>query len=298
MNNIDYITGQLARGGNKRLESYVINRIWSRLNDISIKIITQQCIILDNHRALSDLYFPQLGVHIEVDEGHHENQKIQDEIRERDIINATNHKILRIKVYNVSLEEIHRQADDIISQLRSLIHQRRNAGVYVPWDIESEFNPETYIKMGFMDAKESVAFRNIYEACNCFGHNYKGLQRGFTSHGCEDDCQLWFPSLFRHKKWDNSVNADESEIYERPVTPIKWDGRKIDSVEDYFKIFPLNPKRIKKRIVFAYAKDNLGKVLYRFKGVYKYDAVRTLERKTHTVYRRIATWVRTYPTPL
>lgn len=297
MNNIDYITGQLARGGKKRIESYVINRIWNQLDDISIKIITQQCIILNKRRALSDLYFPQIGIHVEVDEGHHENQKIQDATRERDIINATSHKILRIRVYDVDLEEIHRQVNVVIFEIRSLIEKQKKIGVFVPWDIESEFNPETYIKTGYIDSKKSVAFRSIYEACNCFGHNYKGLQRGFTSHGREDDCELWFPSLFRHKKWDNSVNADESEIYERPVIPIKWDGQKINSIEDYFKLFPLNPKRINKRIVFAYAKDNLGKVLYRFKGVYQYDAVRTLERKTHTVYRRIATRVRTYPMP-
>jgi len=35
-----------------------------------------------------------------------------------------------------------------------------------------------YIEIGYIDVNDDVAFRRIFEACNIFGHNYKGFQRG------------------------------------------------------------------------------------------------------------------------
>lgn len=83
---------------NKKYEAYVVTRIIHLLNDFTIKFATQQYVTRPEGRALTDLYFPQFNLHIEVDEGHHFNSAniAADKLREADIINATGHQIIRI----------------------------------------------------------------------------------------------------------------------------------------------------------------------------------------------------------
>ena len=121
----EYITRSLNKIRHKKYESYVINRIVHQLNDFTLKFITQQYVKRsDNKIALTDLYFPQLGIHVEIDEGHHFEktdsitrkfeyvddftnsnphyvitQTYEDKFREEDIISITGHEILRINVY-------------------------------------------------------------------------------------------------------------------------------------------------------------------------------------------------------
>ncbi|HFF4823898.1 TPA: AbaSI family restriction endonuclease, partial [Acinetobacter baumannii] len=113
----DYVIRQLGRTKNKRYETYVVSRIIHLLNDFTLKFVTQQFVRLSNKKiALTDLYFPQLGIHIEVDEEHHflRNSKMEyslnqideplysishtesDAMREEDIISITGHKIFRV----------------------------------------------------------------------------------------------------------------------------------------------------------------------------------------------------------
>lgn len=68
------------------------------INDLDIKFITQQHVTRAEGRALTDLFFPQLALHIEVDESHHEYNIDNDKVREADIVNATGHKFERINV--------------------------------------------------------------------------------------------------------------------------------------------------------------------------------------------------------
>jgi very-short-patch-repair endonuclease len=53
------------------------------------------------------MFFPQLGIHIEIDEGHHRNPKVsaRDGVRDADIIDATGHEVIRIDV-TCSIEQI------------------------------------------------------------------------------------------------------------------------------------------------------------------------------------------------
>ena len=71
MDKKEYIIRQLGRTKNKKYETYVVTRIIHLLNDFTIKFVTQQYVTRPEGRALTDLYFPQFGVHIEVDEVHH-----------------------------------------------------------------------------------------------------------------------------------------------------------------------------------------------------------------------------------
>ncbi len=71
MNRTEFILRQISKTNKKSYENYVVTRIWHLLNDLNIKIVTQQHVTRPAGRALTDLYFPQIKLHVEIDEGHH-----------------------------------------------------------------------------------------------------------------------------------------------------------------------------------------------------------------------------------
>lgn len=130
INKLDYFTRQLSRARRKRFEYYVVSRIWHTLDDLSIKFVTQQYVVRPNGRALTDMYFPQFGLHIEVDETFHLNQEYQDKLREADIINATEHRIERVD----TTKEIG-SINERISEIVNLIKFKKSNIDFIPWDI-------------------------------------------------------------------------------------------------------------------------------------------------------------------
>lgn len=282
MDKKEYIIRQLGRTKNKKYEAYVVSRIIHTLDDFNIKFVTQQYVMRPEGRALTDLFFPQFGLHIEVDEGQHfvyDNIKA-DKIREADIVNTTGHEILRVDVTK-SLEDINNKIADIVQRIKKL----KNQSSFVPWDIDLEFSPETYIKLGYIDVSDNVAFKTIKDACNCFGHHYSGYQRAGASHP-DSEIMLWFPKLFPNGEWDNKISDDEEEIIEKHEDAEKAKVHVLSHLTD---------KKLKhKRIVFAKVKDNLGDTLYRFRGLYKLDTQESNE-STGLVWKRIERKVQTYP---
>lgn len=281
MNKTNYIIRQIAKSHGKKYENYVITRIWHLLNNTNIKIVTQQHISRPEGRALTDLYFPQIDLHVEIDEGQHFTKHGQqvagDIVREADIINATGHQIERIKVSEQTIEQINAQIDIVLSHIRRKI----DTNLKFFWDIDAEYNPETYIKKGFISTFDNVGFKTIADACNCFGHSYDGFQRGFTKHKMEDR-MLWFPKLYKNEQWNNSINENETRISESRVSePFKHVN---DSI--------FNENMLKERLVFAHAKNNLGETLYRFKGIFKLNPEASNE--TTIIYDRIETEAKTY----
>jgi very-short-patch-repair endonuclease len=282
MDKKEYIIRQLGRTKNKKYEAYVVTRIIHLLNDFSIKFVTQQYVTRPEGRALTDLYFPLFGFHIEVDEGQHFNQaNIEaDEIREADIINATGHEILRIDVTK-SFDDINTQIDTAVNKIKSM----RQESSFIPWDIDAEFDSATYIKRGYIDIKDNVAFKTIKDACNCFGHNYTGYQRAGAAHP-DHNIMLWFPKLFPNGEWDNQISSDEEVITERNEDDKKAKQHVSSHVNN-------KEKHKHQRIVFAKVRGNLGDVLYRFRGQYQLD-VKDSNEKTGLIWRRIKTRVKTY----
>ncbi len=281
MNKLDFISRQFSRAENKRFEHYVVTRIWHLLNDLSIKFITQQYVSRPEGRALTDMFFPQLQIHIEIDEGHHKNQIDWDKWREADIINATGHEIRRVDVTK-DIETINNVISQIIERVKA---KKSSIGDFEPWDINAELNPKTYINKGFIDLKDDCAFRTMVDAANCFGNDYKpmGIWTGGAKHPKEIGKHIWFPKLYKNGKWNNSISNDETEIREICEFP-ETASSHIDSVLK---------KGIYKRIVFARVKSPLGDIMYRFKG--EYELVR---EKTNYVdglmWRRISERVNTY----
>lgn len=282
MDKKEYIIRQLGRTKNKKYESYVVTRIIHLLNDFSIKFVTQQYVTRPEGRALTDLFFPQFDLHIEVDEGQHFNHDNikADKIREADIINATGHEILRVDVTK-SIEDINNQIDSIVAKIKN----RRKVASFIPWDLDSEFNPETYINRGYIDVTDNVSFKTIKDACNCFGHNYNGYQNAGATHP-DPTIMLWFPKLFPNGEWDNQISDDEETIIERNEDNIKAKNHVLSHLND-----PQTHKH--KRIVFAKVVGNLGDILYRFRGLYELDT-KFSNSEIGLVWRRINKRVATF----
>lgn len=281
MNKLEFILKQLAKTNKKNFENYVITRIWHTLNDLDIKFVTQQYVIRENgNYALTDMFFPQFDLHVEVDEAHHEHTIQADAIREQDIIHSTGHEIIRVTVTD-RMEEIHEQVQAIVDKIKR--RKQEMGDRFLPWDPDKERSPQTYIDKGSIHLKDDVAFSRAFEACNCFGHDYRGLFKGGAKHPVEDNILIWFPRLYPNEDWDNSISSDGRIIREKHIDPIK--------AQEHIQ-YHIDSK-IHKRIVFAKVKGPLGDIMYRFKGAFQLDIEKTrAEGNLHWV--RYTDEVKTY----
>lgn len=276
MTELEYIIKQISKTNKKNFENYVVTRIWHGINHLDIKFTTQQYIRRPNGHALTDMYFPQFDLHIEADEPFHNKQIEIDLKREVDIIEATNHKILRIKISD-NLKSINDRIDKIISKIRELRTEKIKNGIFEPWDLKKEFDPEYHRKRGYLSVSENPAFRTILDASNCLGQNYKGVQRAWFKSKVYENHNLWFPKFYENNDWDNRISSDGKTIFEK----CKIDGRKDTHYYDLIN-------QPTKRIVFPRSIDNLGFVLYRFKGIFETDKERS-SPENGMVYKRIDT---------
>src|SRR5690606_2870558 len=114
MDVLTYNLNQLRRTYRKRYENYVVTRIFHRLNLPDLQFVTQQLVRRPTGIALTDLYLPQLKLHIEIDEPHHGNQTEADEKRTEDIIEATKKlDIVEAKGHRIERIRISDAGDDI-----------------------------------------------------------------------------------------------------------------------------------------------------------------------------------------
>lgn len=97
---LDYISRVLQRTSRKRIEHYVISRIWHLLDNYDLKMTPQQYVSRElSQYALTDIYFPQIGFHIEVNEpAHYENEDrvSRDLKRQQEIETNTGHQVFVI----------------------------------------------------------------------------------------------------------------------------------------------------------------------------------------------------------
>ena len=260
MTELEYIIKQISKTNKKNFENYVVTRIWHGINKTDVKFTTQQFVNRPNGHALTDMFFPQFNLHIEIDEPFHNKQKELDLNRESDIIEATNHKIERVKITD-DINFINKQIDNIIKGISTLRTKSIDENTFEPWDLEKEFNPEYHREKGYLDTKENPAFKTISHACNCLGQNYKdGSQRSYVKSKAYENHNIWFPKFYNNDKWDNWISDDGLTIMEKCKTKSK-------QKEHFDSLMNSNVNRI----VFPRSKDNLGFTLYRFKGIFKTD---------------------------
>lgn len=280
MDKLEFLIRQIAKTNKKNYENYVVTRIWHRLNNLDIKFVTQQYVAKsDGSYALTDMFFPQINLHVEVDEPHHHKQIDQDELRERDIVNVTQHQIERIDV-SQGIEAIHDRIEELVTLIAEKVKECGER--FVPWDLHKEINPQTYIDLGYIDVDDNVAFERIVDAVNCFGYNHKGFQKAGIKHPFDKDTFLWFPKLYPNGSWINRLSPDERVITERPVDPVES--------KEHLNKYLAHPEV---RIVFARVKGLLGDTMYRFKGMFNLDSLDSIKQQC-LVWRKVSDRVKTY----
>ncbi|OOV29497.1 hypothetical protein BXU11_06330 [Flavobacterium sp. LM5] len=276
MTELDYVIKQLSKTNKKNYENYVVTRIWHGLSSLDVKFITQQYVRRPEGYALTDMYFPQFDLHIEIDEPAHLNQEELDRNRELDIINSTNHTFERIAINN-NIRVINEKTDKIIDHIKKLREDSIQNDSFVPWDLKKEFNPDFHREKGYLDINENPVFRTILDASNCLGQNYKGVQRGWFKSKLYENHNLWFPKFYENANWDNKMIEEGKTIVEK----CKIEDRK----ESHYKNLIDSPV---KRIVFPRSIDNLGFILYKFIGIFETDKERS-NPENGMFYKRINT---------
>src|SRR5690606_25926393 len=140
---LDYISRLLQRTSSKRIEHYVISRIWHLLDNYDVKMTPQQYVSRELAQyALTDIYFPQIGLHVEVNEpAHYESEdKINRDLkRQKEIEINTGHKVFVIDCRQ-DIIGIHSQIDRLVSQINSEVKAQITKGKFKPWKPENEHN--------------------------------------------------------------------------------------------------------------------------------------------------------------
>ncbi|MGL4675821.1 MAG: AbaSI family restriction endonuclease [Wohlfahrtiimonas sp.] len=292
MTQLDYISCILNKMRHKKYECYVLSRFWHRLDDLTIEISPQQYIARENGFALADLYLPQFNLVIEVDESHHMSLKnlSADQVREKDIIKATNAEIYRIPIYSIdhdserikqkSIDEVNHIIEDLVHYVKS---RKNSMQDFKAWDMNKKHDTDYYIQKGNINLEDGCAFRRIVDALNCFGKQYNGWQRGGAKHSQEVGKLIWFPKLYVNNEWQNSLNIEEDIIVEKAIDVIK----RAEHVDKHLA------DNVDYRVVFAHGKNVLGETLYRFKGEFELNRNQSNHRDG-LIWERVSSQVKTY----
>lgn len=283
---LDYMIRLFWSIRNKPFESYVIQRIWHRLDDERVYFVTQQYFSRQKTYALADLYLPQLNLIIEVDEPYHSQnaQQKKDCERTRDIQQACGAEIRRISMCKVvdgkavccSLAEVNCQIDTLVVEIKQRINGMGCA--FRPWFGAGMFSTQNHIYKGYLSVYENDYVHTIKDATAIFGAKVKN--RGFLWPAAFDvpgkqDEMVWFPSV-NSRDWSNVITPDGKMIYEY-----------------YKKGEPMRSKHVrlwikenKKRITFLKMKNAMGLNEYWFVGVFIIDPEESL-KENKCVWRRI-----------
>ena len=295
MDKLTYLAKMLSRTNRKDYENFVINAIWNRLGRDDIQPVSQQYV--RNHadaRRFIDLYFPQLNIGIECDEGHPQKQAKADKEREAELIDvlsaveAGSYTPYHVRIcqengspdYGLAMGDI----EKAVAALKEKVSELEGQGRLRAW------NPELTAKELLRGKKEiavtdSIAFRTITDASNLlFDTDYSFQQhaffvpRGAFSEQYSGKLMAWFPKISvdgsSTRGWTNLLKEDGSELYERNI-----DGRDLPEIESV------------KRVIIPYVHDPVLRTSgYRFIGVFEMSGKDSfIERKegTYRAWRRI-----------
>lgn len=275
-----YIRKSLAKLTHKSWEHYVVNRLVHRLDDPEIEFICQQHVPANGSRYLSDVYFPQFDLHLEVDERAHFGNEAKDAARAISIENTTSHKLTRIRVHeekqDISLAAINAQIEVLIGELRCLKSEKLNQGVFSAWPADNEDRPQDYYEKGYISADENALFRTKTAALRCFGFGKKSLQQASWRVKERPGYCVWLPRFVNQGEWTNTLSDDGKEIIEEHSS-----GKTKVKVE----------KELPFRYVFGKIDDVLKNTFFKFLGEYHIDL--SVSTDVRRVYNLRATSVKT-----
>ena len=274
---LEYMTRLFAKISKKKTETYVINRIWHQLNDDRVQFVVQQYIRRTQDKyALADLYLPQLGIFIEINEPFHKNNVEVDRVRNEEISQVTHSEPIVIDCDN-SIEEIHSQISNVVQQIKQAIAEQGDK--FIPWDGGSTLSVEYHRNKGYLKVDEHEYVRTIDEAFAIFGA--KAKHRGFLRvAGASVPNKLnefvWCPNS-GHRIWCNELSEDGLEIREYNKTD---EQTRKKYVERY-----LSDNH--RRVTFFREKDELGFCFYRFVGVFELNKDKS-EKENKCVWERVS----------
>jgi len=290
----DYIVKQISKTNKKNYENYVVTGIIHSIRSLNIDLEfkTQQFVEKKNGGYyITDLYFPQLKLHIEVDEEHHITNQINDKLRSIDIINVSDCKIERIEFYKrdeneeiiekkVNLKEVDKRIKEVVA----IIKQRGKEFENNDW-FSRYINPKKYYEeKGVLDRKDNPTFRIAAQIANLLGQNYKdNAQKLWVANLKKyDGYSMWCPKIYNpHEDWTNTFCQTEGEDI-----LIQQNNKEGEEKKKQFEKQINNKFSNFKRITFPYLKDNLGVYGYKFRGIYELDKENSsVERGI--IYKRI-----------
>ncbi len=275
-----YLGANLMKISHKLTESYVISRIWHKLDRTDVYFVFQQKVQRDEDKyALTDLYLPQLGIVVEVNEPFHyqKKEKIDDDVaRNEDVERVANAKVYKVDCQD-SLDGIHRQIDEIVSVIKQRIEELGDD--FVPWG-ESWFTPEYHRKKGVLKVSEKPSVATIDEVAQIFGTEVK--HKGFLRPGGVDmpgkpNVSVWWPNT-KNASWLNEYIVEEDGAYIKECP--KDESKKMEHLNMW-----IDKGQI--RVTFLKYKDSLAMEYYRFIGVFELDKERSL-KEGMCMWRRIS----------
>ena len=154
MDKKEYIVNQIKKsfGNGKKYENYCVTRIIALIDNLDIQFVTQQMFKRkEKDIAYADLYFPQINLWVEVNEGYHKNNIENDKLRTKEVIqeNKIDRKIKAkydaldevvylekeepfvIQVYDNTIEDIHDNTMDTeLDSLTLIVSSNPPFGAY------------------------------------------------------------------------------------------------------------------------------------------------------------------------
>ena len=280
----NYLAKTLSRTTRKDYENYVINAVWNRIGDRTIKPASQWYVKTQAGVHLIDLYFPQINFGVECDEGHHKRTQVADSERELTLIEVlsfdTQHPYSAFHIdVTKSYEEIECRIDECVSVIQDLIAKRRKANDFVEW---IDVTPAQYFKHEqIIRSSDDIAFPTHAATVNALmGSDGKVYQQGyFTPKGLDPEYKFWFPQLEIEGKaqaygWHNILSDNGMLITEYN-----------DDVKSNLPSWERRAKRSflsHTRVVFAKVKNPItNERMYKFIGVFKLSDISDKDVRTY-----------------
>lgn len=272
---LEYVARCLSRGTHKNYETFIINEIYSRLNNPNLEISTQQHVVTkDDGTKYIDLYFPQLKIAVEVDEPYHNSkeQSQRDVKREENIkqavfestivdLNSEIHFERVVLADCPDLDSLFNRIDEVVAYIKNEIIK---LGYPLVWNYSEEEKTADILKRGYL--KRGDSFRIMPDIIRIFGVSWNGNGYGKCTYWLNDKYLIWSPTLSIEGSdkdgWVNEISNDLTTIYESGTK-----GK--EKTRDDFE-WDVNNQT--KRIVFLKYKDALGFQRRRFLGVYVADS--------------------------
>lgn len=287
---LDYMARCFQKIEHKKFESYVLQRIWHRLNDDDVRFVFQQGVVREGGRdhALLDLYLPQINLAVEVNEAYHETEEQveRDLMRNVEIMEKINANLLVVSCAR-SLETVHNQVERVVEVIRRRVAEEKSKGTFVPWGGYDEMSPSYYQKQGYIEVRPYGSYvRTIDDAFAIFGAQpkHRGFLRaaGAEMPGRTDGNWLVWCPIVNNANWGNEMYDNGNLIDEYP----KESNGEMDKEAARLHLEKYLALR-ERRATFLKEKDDLGFNFYRFVGVFELDEA-SARQKGHCVWRKIS----------